>query len=104
MVSVFLIIILFLSKKPVYASGDIGIATGLESAWGTAKTEIRSVFDKVVFPIFGFILAIGFVADLIFIAVKYRRTREIEFITPVLLLLGTILAFSAPLWIWNVIK
>ncbi len=39
-----------------YASGDV--AGAVESTWSTAKTQIVSVVDNVIFPVIDVILAI----------------------------------------------
>ena len=47
---------------PAFAAGDV--AGAVESTWTTAKTQIKSVVNNVVFPVLDLILAIFFFVKL----------------------------------------
>ena len=47
---------------PAFAAGDV--AGAVESTWTTARTQIKSVVNNVVFPVLDLILAIFFFVKL----------------------------------------
>ena len=46
------------------ASGSGDVAAAVESTWTTASTQIKTVVDKVVFPVIDMVLAIAFFVKL----------------------------------------
>lgn len=53
-----LALIFTVSAMPAFAAGDV--AGAIESTWNTAKTQIQTVVNNVVFPVVDMILAILF--------------------------------------------
>ena len=47
-----------ISAVPVFAAGDV--AGAIENTWNTAKSQIQTVVNNVVFPVVDMILAILF--------------------------------------------
>lgn len=47
---------------PVFAAGDV--ASAVESTWTTARTQIKTVVNNVVFPVLDLILAVFFFVKL----------------------------------------
>ena len=63
LVSVFLVITLIaVSALPAFAAGDV--ATAIQNTWNSAKAQIQTVVDNVVFPVIDMILAILFFVKL----------------------------------------
>ena len=46
------------------ASGSGDVAAAVESTWTTASAQIKTVVDKVVFPVIDMVLAIAFFVKL----------------------------------------
>ena len=54
--------LLFTVTASAAGSGDV--AAAVESTWTTASTQIKTVVDKVVFPVIDMVLAIAFFVKL----------------------------------------
>lgn len=83
------------------ASGDV--AGAVESTWNTAKVQIKSVVNNVVFPVIDLVLAVCFFAKVALAYMDYRKHGQFEW-TPAAILFATLVfSLTAPLYIWNII-
>lgn len=84
-----------------FAAGDVSGA--IEQTWTTAQSQIRSVVDKVVFPVVDTILAILFFVKLGTAYFDYRKHGQFEFTAPAILFACLIFTLTAPLYIWSIL-
>lgn len=84
-----------------FAAGDVSGA--IEQTWSTAQSQIRSVVDKVVFPVVDTILAILFFVKLGTAYFDYRKHGQFEFSAPAILFACLIFTLTAPLYIWSIL-
>lgn len=90
-----------LCSLTAYASGDV--AGAVQSTWDTARTQVVSVVDNVVFPVIDVILAILLFVKLGTIYLDYRKHGQIEWTAPAILFGCLIFTLTAPLYIWSII-
>lgn len=89
------------SAVPAFAAGDV--AGAIESTWNTAKTQIQTVVNNVVFPVVDMILAILFFVKVGTSYFEYRKHGQFEFAAPCILFACLIFTLTAPLYIWTIL-
>lgn len=89
------------SAVPAFAAGDV--AGAIENTWNTAKAQIETVVNNVVFPVIDMILAILFFAKLGTAYFDYRKHGQFEFTAPAILFACLIFTLTAPLYIWSIL-
>ncbi len=92
---------LFMFCATAYASGDVSGA--IESTWNTARTQIQTVVNNVVFPVIDMILAILFFVKVGTAYFEYRKHGQFEFAAPCILFACLIFTLTAPLYIWTIL-
>ena len=65
---------------PAFAAGNV--AGAIENTWNTAKTQVQSVVNNVVFPVIDMILAIMFFVKVGTSYFEYRKHGQFEFTAP----------------------
>ncbi len=83
------------------AAGDV--ATAVSSAWTSAKGQIKTVVNSVVFPALDLILTVAFFAKLGMAYFDYRKHGQFEWTGPAILFACLIFTLTAPTYIWNII-
>ena len=84
-----------------YASGDV--AGAVESTWSTARTQIISVVDNVVFPVIDVMLAVLLFVKVTLAYLDYRKHGQLEW-TPIAIIFGCLIfSLTCPLYIWSII-
>lgn len=84
-----------------YASGDV--AGAVQSTWSTARSQVVSVVNNVVFPVIDVILAVLLFVKLGTLYMDYRKHGQIEW-TPAAILFGCLIfTLTAPLYIWSIV-
>ena len=99
---VMMVILVTVLSVTVFAAGDVSGA--IEQTWTTAQSQIRSVVDKVVFPVVDTILAILFFVKLGTAYFDYRKHGQFEFTAPAILFACLIFTLTAPLYIWSILE
>lgn len=94
-------VVVTVSAVPAFAAGDV--AGAIESTWNTAKTQIKTVVNNVVFPVIDMILAILFFVKLGTAYFDYRKHGQFEFSAPAILFACLIFTLTAPLYIWSIL-
>lgn len=94
-------VVLSVSAVPVFAAGDV--AGAIEQTWNTAKSQIQTVVNNVVFPVVDMILAILFFAKVGTSYFEYRKHGQFEFAAPCILFACLIFTLTAPLYIWTIL-
>lgn len=84
-----------------FAAGDV--AGAIENTWNTAKTQVQTVVNNVVFPVVDMILAILFFVKLGTSYFEYRKHGSFEFTAPCILFACLIFTLTAPLYIWTIL-
>ena len=90
-----------LSVTAFAASGDV--AGAIQNTWNSAKTQITSVVNNVVFPVIDLVLAVLFFAKVALAYMDYRKHGQFEFTAPAILFATLVFSLSAPLYIWSII-
>ena len=90
-----------ISAVPVFAAGDV--AGAIENTWNTAKSQIQTVVNNVVFPVVDMILAILFFVKVGTAYFEYRKHGQFEFAAPCILFACLIFTLTAPLYIWTIL-
>ena len=90
-----------LSVTAFAASGDV--AGAIQNTWNSAKTQIKSVVNNVVFPVIDLVLAVLFFAKVALAYMDYRKHGQFEFTAPAILFATLVFSLSAPLYIWSII-
>ena len=89
------------SMMTITASADV--AGAITSTWGTAKGQIQSVVNNVVFPAIDIILAVLLFVKIAAAYLDYRKHGQLEW-TPIAIIFGGLLfSLTAPLYVWTVI-
>ena len=83
------------------ASGDV--AGAVQSTWNSAKVQIKSVVNNVVFPVIDLVLAVCFFAKVALVYMDYRKHGQLEWTPPAILFATLVFALTAPLYIWDII-
>lgn len=99
-VAVVLMIMMSFSMT-AFAAGDV--AGAIEQTWNTAKGQVQSVVNNVVFPVVDMILAILFFVKLGTAYFDYRKHGQFEFAAPAILFACLIFTLTAPLYIWSIL-
>ena len=84
-----------------FAAGDV--AGAIVQTWNTAKTQVQTVVNNVVFPVVDMILAILFFVKLGTAYFDYRKHGQFEFTAPAILFACLIFTLTAPLYIWTIL-
>lgn len=84
-----------------FAAGDV--AGAIQNTWTTAKSQVQTVVNNVVFPVIDMILAILFFVKLGTAYFDYRKHGQFEFAAPAILFACLIFTLTAPLYIWSIL-
>lgn len=84
-----------------YASGDV--AGAVTSTWTTARSQVVSVVNNVVFPVIDVVLAVLLFVKASLAYMDYRKHGQIEW-TPVAIIFACLIfTLTAPLYIWSIV-
>ena len=97
------VITLFVTAMSVtaFAAGDVSQA--IQATWTSAKGQVQSVVDNVVFPVVDMILAVLFFVKVGTSYFEYRKHGQFEFAAPCILFACLIFTLTAPLYIWTIL-
>ena len=84
-----------------FAAGDV--ASAVESTWTTARTQIKSVVNNVVFPVLDLILAVFFFVKLGSAYFEYRKSGQFEWAGPAILFACLVFTLTAPTYLWSIL-
>lgn len=89
------------SALAITASADV--ASAVTSTWTTAKAQITTVVNNVVFPVIDVILGVLLFVKIGTAYLEYRKHGQLEW-TPIAIIFGgLIFSLTAPLYIWTVV-
>lgn len=87
-----------------FATGGTGdVASAVQSTWGTASTQIKSVVNNVIFPAIDMLLAIFFFVKLGTAYFDYRKGGRFEWAPPAILFACLVFTLTAPTYIWGIV-
>lgn len=86
---------------PAFADGDV--AGAVESTWTTARTQIKTVVNKVVFPVLDLILAVFFFVKMGSAYFDYRKSGQFEWTAPAILFACLVFVLTAPTYLWSIL-
>lgn len=86
-----------------FAAGSGDVAGAIESTWGDASEQIKTVVNKVVFPAIDLILAVFFFAKLGMAYFDYRKHGQFEWAAPAILFACLVFTLTAPAYIWTIL-
>ena len=96
-----LAVMISMCSMTAFAAGDV--AGAIEQTWNTAKAQIQTVVNNVVFPAIDMILAIFFFVKLGTEYFDYRKTGQFEWTAPAILFACLVFTLTAPLYIWDIV-
>ena len=96
-----LAVMISMCSMTAFAAGDV--AGAIEQTWNTAKAQIQTVVNNVVFPVVDMILAILFFVKLGTAYFDYRKHGQFELAAPCILFACLIFTLTAPLYIWSIL-
>ena len=99
--SVITVLLVTVFSVTAFAASDV--AGAIQSTWTTAQSQIKTVVDKVVFPVVDTILAILFFVKLGTAYFDYRKHGQFEFTAPAILFACLIFTLTAPMYIWSIL-
>ena len=97
------ITVLSLMTVSVFAAGSGDVAGAVQSTWDTAKTQIKTVVNNVVFPVLDLILAVFLFVKLGSAYFDYRKSGQFEWTAPAILFACLIFVLTAPTYIWSIL-
>ena len=100
-IAMFVLLVSIMSIATFAASGDV--AAAINATWDTAKVQIKSVVNNVVFPVIDLVLAVCFFAKVALVYMDYRKHGQLEWTPPAILFATLVFALTAPLYIWDII-
>ena len=84
-----------------YASGNVSGA--VTSTWSTARSQVVSVVNNVVFPVIDVVLAVLLFVKIGLAYMDYRKHGQLEW-TPIAIIFGCLIfTLTAPLYIWSIV-
>lgn len=90
------------SMMTITASADV--AGAITSTWGTAKGQIQSVVNNVVFPAIDIILAILLFVKIATAYIDYHKGGDRISWGPIaMIFFGLVFSLTAPLYVWTII-
>lgn len=84
-----------------FAAGDV--AGAIESTWSSAKGQIQTICNNVIFPVIDVILAILLFVKIATLYMDYRKHGQLEWAPAAILFGCLIFSLTAPLYIWSVV-
>jgi len=83
------------------AEGDVSGA--VENTWIAARSQIKNVTNKVIFPVIDVILAILFFVKVATSYLEYRKHGQFEWVPIAILFACLVFSLTCPLYIWNIL-
>lgn len=98
-----LVVVLMFSLCSVTAFADGGVAGAVENTWNSAKGQIKTIVNNVVFPVIDVILAVLLFVKIATTYMDYRKHGQFEWTAPSILFGCLIFSLTAPLYIWSIV-
>ena len=96
-----IIILSAICSMTAFADGDV--AAAVQGTWDTAKSQVRTIVDNVVFPVIDVILAILLFAKIGTCYLDHRKHGQFEWMAPAILFGCLLFSLTAPLYLWSIV-
>lgn len=96
-----LFMVAMMSVTAFAAEGDV--AGAVEDTWIAARGQIKSVVNKVIFPVIDLVLAVLFFIKVATAYLDYRKHGQFEWTAPAILLGTLVFSLTCPLYIWKIL-
>ena len=96
-----LFMVAMMSVTAFAAEGDV--AGAVEDTWIAARGQIKSVVNKVIFPVIDLVLAVLFFIKVATAYLDYRKHGQFELTAPAILLGTLVFSLTCPLYIWKIL-
>lgn len=97
-------VVTFLNFAVMSAHAEGDVAGAVENTWNSAKSQIKTVTNNVIFPVIDVILAILLFVKIGTMYLDYKKHGQLEW-TPAAILFGCLIfTLTAPLYIWNIVN
>lgn len=83
------------------AEGDV--AGAVEETWEAARDQIKSVTNKVIFPVIDLILAILLFVRIATSYLEYRKHGQFEWMPIAILFACLVFSLTCPLYLWSIL-
>lgn len=80
-----------------------GVAGAVKNTWNSAKGQIKSIVNDVVFPVIDVVLAILLFVKLALSYMDYRKHGQFEWTAPAILFGCLLFSLTAPLYVWSIV-
>ena len=95
--------LMFANMLAIQASAAGDVSGAFTNTWNSAKAQIQTIVNNVVFPVLDVILVVLLFVKIGGLYLEYRKHGQLEW-TPIAIIFGGLLfSLTAPLYIWNVI-
>jgi hypothetical protein len=101
MAAIVLLLAALLTMPTFAAAGNVSQA--IEGTWNTAKTEVKTVVNNVVFPVLDLVLAVLFFVKLGGSYFEYRKHGQFEIVAPAILFACLLFTLTAPSYLWSIL-
>lgn len=95
------IAVMMIFTMTAYADGDV--AGAVQSTWGSAQSQIKTIVDNVVFPVIDVVLAVLLFVKLALSYMDYRKHGQFEWQAPAILFGCLLFSLTAPLYLWSIV-
>lgn len=97
-------VVTFLNFAMISAHAEGDVASAVENTWNSAKSQIKTVTNNVIFPVIDVILAILLFVKIGCAYMDYRKHGQLEW-TPIAIIFGCLIfTLTAPLYIWTIVN
>lgn len=96
-----LFMVAMMSVTAFAAEGDV--AGAVEDTWIAARGQIKTVVNKVIFPVIDLVLAVLFFIKVATAYLDYRKHGQFEWTAPAILLGTLVFSLTCPLYIWKIL-
>ncbi len=96
-------VIIFMLMCLVVSAETGNVAAAVENTWTTARTQIKTVVNNVVFPVLDLILAVFLFVKVGSAYFDYRKSGQFEWTAPAILFACLVFALTAPTYIWSIL-
>ena len=97
-----MMIVLLMGAFAMTASASGDVSGAVENTWNAAQSQIKSIVNKVVFPVIDMVLAILFFVKVGTCYFEYRKQGRFDFTAPAILFACLLFTLTAPLYIWSI--
>lgn len=97
-------VLTFMNFAVMFAHAEGDVAGAVESTWNSAKSQIKTVTNNVIFPVIDVILAILLFVKIGCAYMDYRKHGQIEWTGAAILFGCLIFTLTAPLYIWSIVN